>query len=499
MLRSLRHGLRVLRILRALARANALFPLELLPPARPFLRLVDPLVNKTAEGRPGERLAAALQELGPSFIKLGQSLATRSDLLGEAIARDLAMLQDSLPSFPAEEARATIEGELERPLIDLFRSFEDEPVAAASIAQVHLAVASDGREIAVKVLRPGIEQAIERDLDFFDWLAHLVERTQPHLRRYKPVEAVRLFASWTRREMDLRLEAAAAAELAQNCAEDEGFRVPAVDWHRTSKRVVTFERVVGMAVNNRDRLIEAGFEPDRILARAAAVFFNQVFRDGFFHGDMHPGNMRIDPHGNIVAMDFGIMGRLDEPTRRHLAQMLLGFLTSDYRRVADVFFDAGFLPENQDRLAFTQACRAIGEPILGLHLSEISFGRLLGQILSVAEEFEMETQPQLLLLQKTMVVAEGVGRYLNPDVNMWQLAQPMVEDWMRRNLSPQAEIQRTVVEGLEAARRLPQLLRRTERLVERQFHPADQPIRVRAHFGWVAPLLIGLLIGLVLS
>jgi ubiquinone biosynthesis protein len=467
MLRHLRHAGRLLRIARCLARHNALFPLEQLPAAEPFLPLIGRLVDRRAPGRPGERLAAALNELGPAFIKLGQSLSTRADLLGEGICRDLSTLQDRLPSFPAAEARATVEAELDRPLAALFTRFDDVPVAAASIAQVHFAVTTEGQEVAVKVLRPGIEAAIERDIDFFLWLAEWVERTQPLLRRYRPVDMVLTLRTGTRREMDLRLEAAAAAEFALNCAGDEGFRVPRVDWRRTARRVVTFERVAGLRPDRRQELIAAGLDPDAILAGAARVFFNQVFRDGLFHGDMHPGNMLIAPNGDIIAVDFGIMGRLDLVTRRHLAEVLMGFLQRDYRRAADVFFQLGMVPRGQDREAFTQACRAIGEPILGLPLNEISFGRLLGQLLHVAEQFDMQAQPQLLLLQKTMVVAEGVGRELNPTVNIWQLAQPLVEDWMRTHLGPEARLRDALSETLDTLQRLPVLIRGLDATLER--------------------------------
>lgn len=502
MLRDLRHLARVLGTARCLARHNALFPLALLPVPPAVLRLAERAARRDAPGRPGERLSRALQELGPTFIKLGQSLAVRGDLLGEAIARDLSELQDRLPPFPAAAARAVIEVELERPLGELFASFEDKPVAAASIAQVHLAVTTAGEAVAVKILRPGIEAAIERDLDFLLWIAEWTERLRPGLRRYRPVETVRTLAATTRREMDLRLEAAAATEFAANCALDEGFRVPAVDWRRTARRVVTFERVEGLPIDEREVLIAHGHDPDRIMAKAAAVFFNQVFRDGFFHADMHPGNMLIDADGDIVALDFGIMGRLDLTTRRHLAETLVGFLTRDYARVADVFFRAGYVPPHQDPQAFQQACRAVGEPILGLPLNEISLGRLLGQLLAVAEQFEMEQQPQLILLQKTMVVAEGVGRALNPKVNIWQLAQPLVEDWIRDNLGPEARARQAVSEGLDMLQRLPPLIARAERLtLELEARPL-RPARVEYHISrwpWPAALATGLALGLLLG
>ncbi|MEZ5826351.1 MAG: 2-polyprenylphenol 6-hydroxylase [Geminicoccaceae bacterium] len=498
MFRSIRNSVRLLALARTFFRHDALFPLEQIPAAAPLLRLTRPLVSRKAQGRPGERLASALQELGPCFIKFGQSLATRGDLIGDDIARDLAELQDNLPSFPADQARRIIETELQSPVADLFETFEDRPVAAASIAQVHYARTNEGRDVAVKVLRPDIEKAIERELDLLLWMAAIVERLQSQYRRYRILDTVEIFAASTRREMDLRLEAAAAAELAENCAADPGFRVPDVDWQRTARRVVTFERVEGYTVDEPKELEAAGLGGDAVLERAAAVFFNQVFRDGFFHGDMHPGNMLIAENGDIVAMDFGIMGRLDLATRRHLASILVGFIRRDYAGVADVFFAAGFLPDTVDRLSFTQACRAIGEPILDKPLSQISFGRVLGQILAVAEQFEMRSQPQLLLLQKTMVVAEGVGRHLNPHVNMWELAQPLVEDWIRHHLGPRARLQSAVEETVRLANRLPQLVRRMDKTLEQLEQPGKETDRGLQVLGWIAAGVTGIVIGLLM-
>ena len=500
MRRALRHLWRIGSTMRTLARHNALFVLELVPQAKPFLALADRFVDHAAPGRPGQRLARALQELGPAFIKLGQSLATRADLLGASDARDLSMLQDRLPPFPAAQARATVEAELERPLGELFIELDHVPVAAASIAQVHFGVTTDGKRVAVKVLRPGIEAAFERDLDFLLWLAEIASWLHPPLKRFRPVEAVEIFAKSTRREMDLRLEASAAVEFAQNCRNDSGFRVPSVDWTRTARRVVTFERVGGLPLAEREVLLDAGLNPDLILETAAIVFFNQVFRDGFFHADMHPGNMLVDAHtGDIIALDFGIMGRLDLPTRKHLAEILVGFLTRDYSRVAHVFFRAGFVPAGQDEAAFTQACRAIGEPILDLPLSQISFGRLLGQLLHMAEDFAMETQPQLLLLQKTMVVAEGVGRALNPSINMWQTAQPLVEGWIRAHLGPEAVLREKAEEALSTIGRLPGLVARLDTALREAESSATAlaPPSIRKYV--LAAFAIGLLAGLAFA
>lgn len=470
MFRALRNLARLARIARTLARHDALFPLDRLGFTAPIaraLRLVMKLPWLRPEQsalRPGERLAAALTELGPSFIKFGQSLATRADLMGEEIAEDLSRLQDRLPPFPAEEARNTIASELDRPLDEAFESFEDIPVAAASIAQVHLAVTTEGDPVAVKVLRPGIEAEFDRDLDLLAWLAEQVERNRPDLRRLKPREVIRTFARVVAAEMDLRLEAAAAVELKENFAGDPGFEVPAIDWQRTARRVLTLERMEGIPVDEVGRLIGAGIDPDAVLRNASRVFFLQVFRDGFFHADLHPGNLFVAPDGALEAVDFGIMGRLDLATRCYLGEMLLGFLEGDYGRVADVHFRAGYVPADQSRDLFMQACRSIGAPILGLPLSRISIARLLGQLFAVTETFQMEAQPQLLLLQKTMMVAEGVGRRLNPEVNMWELSRPLVEDWMRENLGPEARIRTAARELWDGAERLPEFVANIERL-----------------------------------
>ena len=441
--------------------------MDAVPVAGPLLRIGRALTRRrTPAARPGQRLAAAFNELGPSFIKLGQLLSTRADLFGEEITLDLASLQDRLPPFPGPEARALIEAEFARPLPTLFSSFDDTAIAAASIAQVHFAQTTEGHDVAVKVLRPGIVEAFSRDLDLFLWLARLGERLQPLVRRLKPVEVVEMLAEVVRIEMDLRFEAAAASELAENFAGDADFRVPRVDWQRTGRSVLTLERISGIRIDDRAALTAAGHRIDDVLTRATSAFFNQVFRDGFFHADLHPGNMFVDALGAIVVVDFGIMGRLDRATRFYLADMLLGFLSGDYRRVAEVHFAAGYVPPRRSVDAFTQACRAIGEPILGRPLHEISFARLLAQLFEVTEQFEMETQPQLLLLQKTMVQIEGVGRRLDPEVNIWGLARPLIEAWMRDNRGPEARLRQQLETVAEVIDRIPRLMRKVEALID---------------------------------
>ncbi|MGE4218265.1 MAG: 2-polyprenylphenol 6-hydroxylase [Alphaproteobacteria bacterium] len=526
MFSDLRSAARFLRIGRVLARHDALFPLALLGIPRPLLVLAGlgvPGRRDLRARRPGERLSLALQALGPSFIKLGQSLAVRDDLLGEAVAADLASLQDALPPFPTAQARAVIAAELGAPLDTLYRSFDDVPVAAASIAQVHFAVTAEGAPVAVKVLRPGIQARFAEDLAMFRWLARLIARHRPGLERLRAVEVVETFAETVALEMDLRMEAAAASELAENFRDDPDFQVPAVDWQRTGARVLTLQRVRGIRIDDVERLAAAGFDSRDVLARSAAVFFNQVFRDGFFHADMHPGNMFVSdpdgdaaegeiPRGTLVPVDFGIMGRLDRPTRNFLADMLIAFLDRDYRRVAEIHFDAGYVPPNQSIDLFAQACRAIAEPILDRPMHEISVARLLGQLFTVTAAFRMPTQPQLLLLQKTMLVAEGVGRRLDPTTNMWLLARPLVEAWMRQHRGPEARIADAAGDWIGRLERLPALLDRAAAM-EAAFTP--QGLRLHpetaaalrdgsaesgagGRWGWlVAGLGLGLALGLL--
>ncbi len=466
-MRSLRNIWRLIRICRTLARHNALFPLERAGVAAPIVWFARLISRRRVPGRPGQRLARALQQLGPSFIKLGQMLSTRPDLMEEPVAADLTELQDHLPPFAWADAKRIIEAELDGPVENFFASIEEEPVAAASIAQVHFAVTAAGREVAVKVLRPNVEAAFKRDLDLLYWIAEFIHRARPDLRRLRPIGVVKTFADSVEMEMDFRMEAAAASELGENFKDDPTFRVPEIDWVRTSKRVLTLERIHGIPVDEREKIIEAGHDPTEILANAAAVFFNQVFRDGFFHADQHPGNAFVDKDGMIAAVDFGIMGRVDRAHRHFLADMLIALLQRDYEAAAEVHFRAGFVPPDQSRELFTQALRSIAEPIFDRPLHEISIARLLGQLFQITEKFEMETQPQLLLLQKTMLVTEGVGRKLNPDVNMWELTRPLIENWIRRNRGPAARVANLAREVFGTIERVPRILEKLDDALDR--------------------------------
>ncbi len=395
------------------------------------------------------------------------------------MAEDLSALQDHIPPFPGAVARRIVENELGKPLEQIYTAFDDKPVAAASMSQVHFAMTPDGREVAVKVLRPHIERAFARDLDMLYWLAELVEFTQPHLRRLRPIASVRAFAEMVRLEIDLRMEAAASQELNENFADDPGYRTPEVDWERTAQRVLTVERIKGIPIDEREALLAAGHDVNAVLRKSAEAFFYQVFRDGFFHGDMHGGNAFVDEHGVVIPVDFGIMGRVDSATRRYLAELLIAFLQGDYHAVAEVQFRAGYVPADKSIEVFAQACRSIGEPIFGKASHDISIARLMAQLFRVTEQFEMAVQPELLLLQKTMLMAEGMGVQLNPDINIWQLAQPLIEEWMIANFGPRARIERAIGEAKKTLERLPRLVEHLEVVAQQRRASAEHEAQMR--------------------
>jgi ubiquinone biosynthesis protein len=451
------HIFRLVRAGRVLARHQALVPREemdeLPRPARAALMILS--LGRRQKGVEAP-LATALTELGPSYIKLGQFLATRADVIGVDWANRLSELQDRLPPFDDRAARAEVEARLGSPVDVLFAEF-GPPVAAASIAQVHHARTRepDGttREVAVKVLRPGIERRFQDDLESFMFAARLIERWHEPSRRLRPVDAVATLARSVKLEMDLRMEAAAISEMTENTTGDPGIRLPAVDWRRTARRVLTTEWIDGIPLSNPDKVKAAGFDTEALGDGLIQNFLRHAIRDGFFHADMHPGNLFIDPEGRLVPVDFGIMGRLGMKERRFLAEILYGFINRDYARVSAVHFEAGYVPSHQDPAVFAQALRAIGEPLMDKPASEISMARLLTQLLQVTDQFDMRTQPQLLLLQKTMVVVEGVARTLNPNLNMWVAAEPVVRSWIEERLGAQGRIE-DAAEGAQAFGRL---------------------------------------------
>ncbi len=464
---ALRHCARLLTAARVLARYDALVPREFADQVPALVRWAGRVARiwPTAPGAametepPGQRLAAALNALGPTYIKLGQFLATRPDIIGEAIARDLQQLQDRLPPFPMHEAKATLASELGRPVDEVFSDFS-QPVNAASIAQVHKATTrplgdeTDSKQVAVKILRPGIEASFHRDMEAFAWLAATAERLRPALKRLEPVKLVATLRESVEMEMDLRLEAAAASEMAENIQGRQGFRVPKVDWLRTSRRVLTAEWIEATPLSDRRALTAQGIDTSALARTVVQTFLTHALFDGFFHADMHQGNLMVDREGDLVAVDFGIMGRLDRDTRAYLAQILFGFLTRDYQKLADIHFDAGYVPANQSRHTFAQALRAVGEPIFGRQAADISMGRLLTQLFQVTEQFDMHLQPQLVLLQKTMVVVEGVARDLDPNLNIWDVSRPIVERWMAEHFNPEAKLRDLATDTLAAGQAL---------------------------------------------
>ena len=465
MFKSFVNCFRLIRVLSVLGRYDVLPSSER---QSIFVRAVIFLFRRRDQpGGLGHRLAEALQELGPSFVKFGQTLAVRSDLIGDEAADDLALLQDSMPAFDGSLAIETLERELGDKVEEIFIHFNPKPVAAASIAQVHSAKTVDGQVVAVKILRPDVEAAFAKDLDLFIWLANAVETMLPNFARYRPKAVVNQFKDIVHTELDLRLEAASASELALATAGDVGFKVPEVDWNRTSERVLTIEWIDGIRIDDVEKISQLGLDRREILKNSAGVFFQQVFRDGFFHGDMHPGNMFVTPEGTLVPVDFGIMGRLDRATRFYLADMLMAFLQRDYKRVADIHFDAGLVPPNQSRDAFALSLRAVAEPLFDRPLNQVSIAVLLARLFRTAEDFQMEVQPQLLLLQKNMLVAEGVGRKLDAESNIWVLARPLIEGWMRRNRGPQARLLGGVEEFSSLCLRLPHLVTRVDALLQR--------------------------------
>ena len=439
--------------------------------ARTAVRLAR-LVERPASAVAANRLATALTRLGPTYVKLGQFLATRPDVVGPVVARDLETLQDKMAPFAQEAAVRTIEAALGRPLDDLFASF-GPPVAAASIAQVHRATvtgASPQHAVAVKVLRPGIERRFKSDLDSFTFAARHAEMISAEARRLRLVEVVDTLRRTVALEMDLRFEAAALSEMAQNTSNDPDFRVPAVDWDRTARDVLTLEWIDAIPLSDRARLEAKGLDLKRLACAVIQTFLRHALRDGFFHADMHPGNLFVDDAGNLVAVDFGIMGRLGPKERRFLAEILYGFITRNYYRTAEVHFEAGYVPPRHSIASFAQAIRAIGEPIHNRTAQDISMAKLFMLLFEITGLFDMRTRPELLLLQKTMVVVEGVARSLDPQLDMWTVAEPVVREWMERHLGPAGRLEHAAEGAMEVGRFLsdvPELLARGATLVER--------------------------------
>ncbi len=450
MLRALADIRRLWHAARTLARHDALLPKEFtdrMPLSLKFARWIFGGGRRAREeGVPGVRLAKAFESLGPAYIKLGQVLATRPDVVGTDVAAALISLQDRLPPFPMPVARAAVAEALGIPLESAFSSFSD-PIAAASIAQVHMAETADDppRRVAVKVLRPGVAEEFIADVSAFAFAARVAERFSREARRLRPRAVVETLATSTALELDLRMEAAAASELAERTRNDLYFRVPVVDWNRTQEKVLTTEWIDGTPIRDNAALEAAGHDPKKLALTVIRSFLMQSLRDGFFHADMHQGNLFIDEAGRLVAVDFGIMGRLDPPMRRFMAETLAGFLARDYRRIAEVHYEYGFVPPHHPIDTFAQALRAVGEPVFGRMARDVSMARLLQQLFDTTRRFDMQLQPQLVLLQKTMMVVEGVARGLDPDFDIWEASRPVMESWMMDQMGPEARLRDAAV------------------------------------------------------
>jgi ubiquinone biosynthesis protein len=459
---SIVHRWRLLRWARTLARHGALQGIERDPNTPPRVRRLIRIARFGARVPEIPRYAEAFEAIGPAAIKLGQALATRPDLIGEKAAADLARLQDAVPAAPFAQIRASVERSLERPIESLFSSFEEEAVGAASIAQVHRAVTTEGAQVAVKVLRPGIEEEMARAIETYEWAAAKAETMGGELARLRPRLVIATFRQWTLRELDLRREGASASELADHMQAEPDFCVPTIDWKRTTRRVLTLEWIDGIKLANRDRLIAAGQDTNRLAATLVRSFLRQAIADGFFHADLHPGNLFALPDGRIAAIDFGIMGRINRQARLWLAEILHGLITGNYQRVAEIHFSAGYVPPHHNLAEFATALRAVGEPIRGLPVKDVSIGQMLDGLFAITRDFDMQTQPHLLLLQKTMVMVEGVASQLDPDINMWEVAGPFVQGWLRDELGPEAWLADRLSEDVRTLLRLPDLIRRIE-------------------------------------
>ncbi|HEY8593250.1 MAG TPA: 2-polyprenylphenol 6-hydroxylase [Sphingomicrobium sp.] len=487
---------------RTLARHGALRGIARDPMTPPQVRRLVRILSIGTRRRDTPQYADALVAIGPAAVKLGQALSTRPDLVGAEAAANLSLLQDDLPPAPFAEIRKIIESSFDAPLERLFASFDEVPVGAASIAQVHRAVTTDGVEVAVKVLRPGVEEEFAKALETYEWAAAHVERYGGEAQRLRPRLVVAHFRQWTARELDLQREAASASELRENMVAIPGYYVPAIDWRRTARRVLTLEWLDGVKLNDREGLIAAGHDCSALAQILVRAFLRQSVVDGFFHADLHHGNLFALPDGRIAAIDFGIMGRVDRRARVWLAEILYGLITGNYRRVAEIHFEAQYVPAHHNVEEFATALRAAGEPIRGLPVKEISVGRMLESLFSITRDFDMPTQPHLLLLQKTMVMNEGVASALDPDINMWETAEPFIRDWIRDELGPEAYYADRIIDLVRAAKKVPELINRLDEYYPpRGAAPPAPPladveiIEHRNVGGYVLAGLIGALLG----
>jgi ubiquinone biosynthesis protein len=502
---SVTHLWRLLKWGRTLARHGALRGIEDDPMTPLQVRRLVRVARFGLRSPANPDYAAALVAIGPAAIKLGQALSTRPDLVGERAAANLSQLQDDLPPAPFAAIKATIESSFEAPLDSLFSSFDETPVGAASIAQVHRAVTTEGRDVAVKVLRPGVEEEFAKAIETYEWAAAHVETIGGEAERLRPRLVVAHFRQWTARELDLQREAASASELKENMIAVPGFYVPEIDWRRTARRVLTLEWLDGIKLNDRESLLASGQDCQALAATLVRAFLRQAVIDGFFHADLHHGNLFALGDGRVAAIDFGIMGRIDRRARMWLAEILYGLITGNYARVAEIHFEAQYVPAHHNVAEFTTALRAAGEPIRGLPVKDISVGRMLESLFAITRDFDMPTQPHLLLLQKTMVMNEGVATALDPDINMWETAEPFLREWIRGELGPEAYYADRIVDTVRAIKKIPDLIDRLDQYYPpRGAAPPEPPlpdiaiIEQRNWLGYVVAGFVGAAVAAIL-
>ena len=457
-----RHTLRLLKWGRTLAKHGALRLIEqgMNTPA-PVKRLCRVARFGTIQPKTPD-YATAFKAIGPAAVKLGQTLATRPDLVGEEAARNLLSLQDQLPPLPFSVLRPHIEAQFGQPLEALFQSVEEVAVGSASIAQVHRGVTTDGRQVAIKALRPGIDKQFLSDIETYEWAAAHLEALGGEAKRLRPRMVIANFKRWTLRELDLRREAASSSELAEAMRGEDRYRVPEIDWDRTTGKVMTMAWIDGIKISDRDALVAAGHDLPALARHLVLTFLRQAIAEGFFHADMHQGNLFVQADGTIAAIDFGIMGRINRQARVWLAEILYGLTTGNYRRVAEIHFEAQYVPAHHNVDEFATALRAVGEPMRGKPVSELSVGQMLDGLFAITRDFDMETQPHLLLLQKTMVMVEGIATQLDPNINMWDVASPYVQSWIRDELGPEAMLAEGLRKQADTLKLIPDIVRRLD-------------------------------------
>jgi ubiquinone biosynthesis protein len=451
--------------------------------SHPWLRRLTRLLTlgRTLDQPRGQRLRMALESLGPIFVKFGQVLSTRRDLLPPDIADELALLQDRVPPFPSDVAVATIERAFGRPIDQVFATFEHQPVASASIAQVHFATLTGGREVAVKVLRPRMLAVIEKDLALMRMMAGWVERLSADGRRLKPREVVAEFDKYLHDELDLLREASSAAQLRRNMQDLDLVLIPEMVWDYCRPDVMVMQRMHGVPISQIDKLRSAGVDIKRLARDGVTIFFTQVFRDGFFHADMHPGNIQVslapETFGRYISLDFGIVGTLTEFDKEYLAQNFTAFFQRDYKRVAELHIESGWVPPDTRVDELEASVRAVCEPYFDRPLREISLGMVLMRLFQTSRRFHVEIQPQLVLLQKTLLNIEGLGRQLDPDLDLWSTAKPFLEKWMLEQVGPERLLQQLKAEAPQYAKLLPALPRLLHDALRRQAAPPSQDLR----------------------